>query len=126
MAWIYSNPNPLTNLVGDCVVRALSIVLDMDWDKTYLYLSTKAYEMKDMPSSNEVWSSFLKSQGFKRYVIPNDCPDCYTVQDFCRDHPVGTYILATGVHVIACIDGCYYDTWDSGREVPLYYFKKED
>lgn len=23
------------------------------------------------------------------------------------------------------IDGVYYDSWDSGREVPLYYWQKK-
>jgi len=34
-------------------------------------------------------------------------------------------ILATGTHVIAVGDGNYYDTWDSGQEVPIYYWRKE-
>ena len=57
--------------------------------------------------------------------MPNMCPPCYTVKDFCKDHPVGTYILATGSHVVTVVDGNYYDTWDSGTEVPIYYWKKE-
>jgi len=44
---------------------------------------------------------------------------------FCEDHPYGTYIVGTGTHAIACIDGNYYDTWDSGDESPLFYWKKE-
>lgn len=81
--------------------------------------------MGDMPSSNAVWGAYLKSRGFKRYIIPNECPDCYTVKDFCKDHPKGHYILGTGTHVIAIIDGFYYDTWDSGELIPIFYWKKE-
>ena len=44
---------------------------------------------------------------------------------FGRDHPQGLYVLATGTHVITVIDGDYYDSWDSGDKIPLYYFKKE-
>ena len=47
--------------------------------------------------------------------------------DFCNDHPKGAYILALSSHVVAVVDGCYYDTWDSGQEIPIYYWtKKED
>lgn len=81
--------------------------------------------MYDMPSSNEVWSAYLKSEGYMKRIIPNTCPSCYTVRDFCRDHPEGRYLLATGTHVVAAIDGDYYDTWDSGNEIPIYYFVKE-
>lgn len=125
MSWRYFNPNPSSKLVGDCVVRAISLITQQDWQKTYLGIAMKGYEMDDMPSSNAVWSAYLRSQGFNRYIIPNECPDCYTIRDFCEDHPYGQYILATGTHVVAVIDGEYYDTWDSGNEIPIYYFVKE-
>jgi hypothetical protein len=48
------------------------------------------------------------------------------VEDFCRDNPEGTYVLGTGSHAIAVIDGNYYDAWDSGREQPMYYYRKDD
>lgn len=123
--WRYINPNPYGNLVGDCTVRAISIILNKDWHETYLYLAMRGYMIGDMSSSNATWGSFLKSRGFRRYVIPNECPDCYTIRDFCMDHPRGEYIVATGTHVVAVIDGDYYDTWDSGYQIPTYYWKKE-
>lgn len=73
-----------------------------------------AYNMKDMPSSNAVWGSLLRSRGYKQYVLPSDCPDCYTVRNFCIDNPRGLYVLATGTHVVSIKDGKYYDSWDSG------------
>lgn len=125
MSWKYYNPNPRSNLVGDCVIRALSLALDQDWDSTYLGVTEKGYELKDMPSSNAIWTTYLRGQGFKAYIIPNECPDCYTVSDFCKDNPKGLFVLATGSHVVTCVDGDYYDTWDSGKEIPIYYLKKE-
>lgn len=126
MHWQYYNPNPKANLVGDCVIRALTLACDLTWDKTYLELSSQGYLLKDMPSSNTVWGIYLKHKGFKRYIIPDSCPDCYSVREFCYDNPKGLFVLATGTHVVTCIDGNYYDTWDSGNEIPIYYFKKED
>lgn len=125
MPWIFYNPNPNSNLVGDCVVRAISLATGTDWDYTYLGLAVKAFTLKDMPSSNSVWGAYLRDKGFKRYIIPNSCPDCYCVEDFCRDNPDGIFILATGTHVVTVIDGDYYDSWDSGKQIPVYFFKKE-
>lgn len=126
MAFIFNNPNPAKNLVGDCVIRGIAILTDKSWAYTYMEIIVQGYDMYDMPSSNEVWSAYLKSQGYSKRIIPNTCPSCYTIRDFCEDHPEGKYLLATGSHVVAVIDGNYYDTWDSGSEIPIYYFTKEE
>lgn len=124
--FIQYNPNPAKNLVGDCVIRAISKVTNQSWNETYLDILQQGYKDKDMPSSNAVWGAYLLKQGFRRYIIPDTCPMCYTVKDFCLEHPYGVYLLATGTHVIAIEDGNYYDTWDSGNENPVYYWQKED
>lgn len=123
--WKYFNPNPNGTKVGDCVIRAVSKALNKSWDDTYLELCMKGLELSDLPSANHVWGAYLKENGFKRYVVPDTCPECYTVQDFCNEHPEGTYILALESHVICIKSGCYFDTWDSGDEVPIFYWKEE-
>ena len=124
MKYIFYNPNPLGLSVGDCTVRAISKVTGLNWQETYLYLLIQGYMMSDMPSANRVWGELLKSFGFKRQLLPDACPDCYTIRDFCRDNPIGTYLLGTGEHVVAVIDGNYYDSWDSGNEIPIYFFER--
>lgn len=124
MSYIYYNPNPLGLSVGDCVIRAISCALNRSWEETYMRIVDQGFMMYDMPSANRVWGQFLKSQGFKKYQIPDTCPDCYTVRDFCYDHPIGTYILGTGEHVVCIKNGNYFDSWDSGNEIPIYYFKR--
>ncbi|MBD5158869.1 MAG: hypothetical protein HDT23_01305 [Ruminococcus sp.] len=119
------NPNPQGKSVGDCVVRSIAKVLGYDWERIYIELAVQGFMMSDMPSANAVWGAYLRSKGFTRYVIPVDYPECYTISDFARDNPHGKYVLATGSHVVTVIDGNYYDTWDSGEEIPVYYWKKE-
>lgn len=119
------NANPIGKRTIDCTVRAISKAIGYSWRGTYAGICLEGYDMYDMPSSNAVWGSFLRKNGFNRYVIPNTCPDCYTIADFCDDHPLGTFILATGTHVVAVENGDYYDTWDSGDEIPIFYWKKE-
>ncbi len=124
--FIYYNPNPSKKHVGDCVIRAITKLMNSDWDKVYMDIALQGYMLHDMPSANFVWGSYLHDKGFRRYVIPDTCPECYTVIDFCNDNPQGKYLLATGTHVIAVQDGNYYDAWDSGYEVPVYYWRKEE
>lgn len=122
----FYNPNPTGKFVGDCVIRAIAKIEEKDWEVIYILICAYGFLNHDMPAANNVWGSFLLNNGYKRHVIPDTCPDCYTVQDFCKEYPNGKYILATGTHVVAVIDGDYYDAWDSGKETPIYYWRKED
>lgn len=126
MAYIAYNPNPARKLVGDCVIRAIAKTTNKLWEDVYLEIGMLGFLMHDMPSSNAVWGTYLLNNGFKRYVIPDTCPDCYSVRQFCADNPQLTGILATGTHVIAVSHGDYFDTWDSGDEIPIYYWRKEN
>lgn len=129
MAFIYYNPNPQDLRVGDCVIRAVSKATGLTWEQTYAKIVVYGFMMSDMPSANRVWREYLKDNGFNRYLIPDSCPNCYTVKDFCNDNPNGTYILGidgnNSGHVVTVINGNYYDTWDSGQEIPDFYWRKE-
>lgn len=119
------NPNPLGKNVGDCTVRAISKAEDKDWEEIYTSLCLYGFMLSDMPSANSVWGAYLKSLGYTRKILPDACPDCYTVSDFSKEHPSGTYILALSGHVVCIKDGVLYDSWDSQNETPIYYWAKE-
>ena len=125
MAFIMTNPNPKEKYVGDCVVRALSIALDKGWRDVFKELAILCMIECDMPSSNQIWGEYLGEQGFIRHTVPDTCPQCYTVKDFCNDNPNGLYILSSGNHVVTAIDGNFYDTWDSSGEQVIFYWTKE-
>lgn len=121
----YYNANPVNNLIGDCVIRAISTLTGKDWMTTKIEIFIESCLMYDMSATNRVWNRYLEKNGYTRHLIPNTCPNCYTVKDFCRDNPYGKFLLALDGHVVAVIDGDYYDTWDSGNEIPIYYWEKE-
>lgn len=124
--WKRYNPNPKDARVGDCVIRSLSKALRMSWEDIYIDLASEGLRKCDMPSANHVWGSYLMRNGFKKHLLPDTCPECYSVSKFCKDHYDGTYVIVLQGHVVTAVDGDYYDTWDSGNEVPIYYFKKEN
>ena len=126
MAFKYYNANPDDKIVGDCVIRALSKLFESDWETILMSLTVTALELHDLPSANAVWGKYLYDRGFRKRILPDTCPACYTFRDFVRDNPKGKFVLATGTHVVTVIDGVYYDTWDSGYEVPAYYWFKEE
>jgi hypothetical protein len=125
MAFIKYNENPYKNDTIDCVMRGIAKFLDMSWDDVYIDLMVEGFVFKDMPHRNYVWDTYLREKGFYKVEIPNTCPDCTTVERFCLDHPRGRYLLGTGSHVVAIVEGNYYDTWDSGQELPVYYYTTE-
>lgn len=124
--YVSYNANPIAKRGNDCTIRAISTVMEKPWEDVYMEICLYGLRMYDMPSSNAVWGSYLTDQGFSRHIIPNTCPHCYTVKQFADDHPRGSYILALHGHVVACIDGKYIDSWDSGDEIPLYYWTREE
>ena len=124
--WKKFNNNPIFRTVGDCSVRAISVALNIDWEKAYSLLADAGFSMGDMPSSDSVWGAVLRQHGFYRKAVPNSCPDCYTAEDFCMDHPIGVYVLGFGGHVATVVDGILYDSWDSSNEIPQFYWYRKD
>lgn len=122
--WKQFNPNPSARRVGDCVIRAICKALGQNWETTYVGLSLFGFYFSDMPSANRVWGAYLKKNGFHRQLVDDYGQYAYTVEDFCRDHPSGIYILGIEGHVVCVIDGFYWDSWDSGQEIPIYYWEK--
>lgn len=116
----YFNPNPERERAGDCTVRAICKATDQTWEKVYAGVCAMGFMRHDMPSSNHVWGAYLQSLGWKRRPLFGD--DYYTVNDFCEEHPAGTYILAMDGHVACVQDGRLFDTWDCGDQPLLYYW----
>jgi len=124
--YAYYEPNPEKRGVGDCAVRAISKALGQTWEETYVGLSLEGFVKGDLPNADAVWGPYLKKHGFSRYMLPDTCPECYTVEDFALDHPRGTFILSMpGYHVVTVMDGVVYDSWDSRNKVPTYFWTKE-
>ena len=125
--WIQYNPNPVGRFVGDCAVRAVAKALDLDWETAYVLLSFNGYLMGDIVASDAVTGATLREHGFYRTAISNDLPSDYTVEDFARDNPHGTFVLGLGGHIVTIADGDIYDSWDSSNEIPQYvWYRKDD
>ena len=126
MSYKYVNPNPEGKRVGDCAIRAIAIAENLTWDEAYDLLTEYGRELKNLPNANEVWGAFLRDRGYTRHVLPDTCPDCYTIGDFAEDHPKGLFVVATGSHVVTIIDGCVMDAWDSRRETVTYFWEARE
>lgn len=124
--WVEYNDNPIDKNTGDCVLRALAVATGDGWNATYWGLCLAGSYHFDWGNSDEVWWDYLDSIGWKRHFLPDHCPMCYTLKDFCREYPNGVYIVGMKGHVVAVVDGNYIDSWDSGKCRPLYFWRKDD
>ena len=122
--WEYYDPNPVRSGAIDCTTRALAKALDISWEKAYVMKSLNGFLMGNETVADEVWSSILRQHGFKRQLVPDTCPACYTVDLFCRDHPEGTFVVKSEDHVATVKDGILYDSWPSQDKVVIYYWYK--
>lgn len=123
--WRRYNPNPRHLMVGDCTVRAITAACDVDWYTAHRDLCELSREMANMPSADVVWHEFLRTCGFRGQEMIDQCPDCYTVADFAADHPRGTFVLGPREHAVCCINGDWWDSWDSGRTVPTFFLRRD-
>ncbi len=123
MGFKYFMNNPVAAKVGDCAVRAVAKALNLSWDEAFDILVDTARLRGDMPNSNAVIDEVLSDYGFHKETF-TDCKRCHTVSEFAKNHPYGTYVLGTGSHVVAVVNGDFYDSWRSDDETVIYYWTK--
>lgn len=113
----YYQPNEkdIKDQFGDCVIRALTKVMDKGWYEVFDELVPIARELQCMPNGKPAYEKYLQMKGFKYQGISNKKGSKRpTVDRFTKDNPDGTYFLRVANHVVASVDGLYYDTWNSG------------
>lgn len=125
----YFQPNKkdLKDKYGDCVIRALVAVTGETWEKVFDLLYPIARELQCMPNNKPCYGKFLKEKGFEYKGISNKKGSKRpTVDDFTKDHKDGKYVLLVANHLVASINGKYFDTWDSGNKSLYGYWKLAD
>lgn len=130
------NANTQNKNTGDCVARSISLALGMDYDDVKRGLKKVGHEM-GLPG----WNYF---RGFTRYIREQVGYDIswrkpvevfnksMTVEEFSEELDTGTYLILCGKvegsqsHMVACIDGNYYDSWDSSNRIVSYFMVIDD
>lgn len=130
--WKKYNANSRNNDTGDCVVRSISLAYGKDYDETHKELLSLARDMRvDKYNYIHVFSRYLnelghmgetKAENFYSGRGNSKHTEPFTIEDFCKDNPHGTFILLNGKepgdsdHLACVIDGNLYDSWDSSGQ----------
>lgn len=73
----------------------------------------------------DIGKTNLAKLGFEYHGISNKLGSSRpTVNDFAKTHPHGSYICKVAHHVVAVVDGKYYDTWDCGYKSLYGYYER--
>ena len=87
---------------SDCVIRALTKVLDKEWLATFDDLLPYARDMQCMPSERRCYEEYLFDNGFAYQGISNRKGSKRpTVESFVKDHKQGNYLVNVANHVVA-------------------------
>lgn len=106
----------------DCTTRTLSTILDISFKEALKKQLLLAVEY-ETPHGNyiEITEEILKSHGFNRIKI--GVVDHISVAEFMCTHKTGKYVIIADGHMIAYIDGTWYDNKDNFNKVDLFLTK---
>lgn len=122
----YYQPNEkdLKDEYGDCVIRALTKALNMEWLQVFDEMQPLSREMQVPFNCRPCYEKYIESKGLIYHGISNKKGTKRpTVDIFAKDHKTGTYILRVANHLVAVVNGFYYDTWDSGEKSLYGYWE---
>lgn len=128
--FVYYQPNKkdVADRFGDCTIRALSKVFEVDWLSAFMMTIPYCIEYQvpnifNLPCKLEI--EVMTKLGFVYYGISNRAGSKRpTIDEFAKSHPFGRYICNVSNHEVAVVDGKYYDTWDSGFKSLYGYYEK--
>ena len=118
--YVYYQPNSkdLKDTYGDCQIRAFCKALDMTWVEVFdlVYPVCRELQLMDIfDAPSDVVRKAMMQLGFEYHGVSNKKGSKRpTVDQFAAEHKSGRYIVTVARHVVAVVDGRYYDTWDSG------------
>lgn len=127
MAWVYYKGKWKT--AADCSVCAVMKALDFDWGTAYAALCEAGRQLRRMPNETQSIDRVL-SNGWKFSWYGVNCRAGEvkpTVAELAARYPDRTMVASTNEHVVAIVDGDWYDKWDSGdRKAAGWWTKPEE
>jgi hypothetical protein len=112
----YYNANPNGEEIGDCVIRAISLALDIDYYKVIDLLYKNSNFFNCVMLVRDCYGMFLNK------YYPRIKSNNKTVEEVANDFKNNILIIRIEGHLTCSIYGTIYDIWDtSNEEVDLFW-----
>lgn len=109
----YCNANPEGKRIGDCVIRAISIALDIPYNKVLNILFTNSNYFNCDMLVRDCYSKVLTED----FELPKYHGMNKTVKEVVDSFKDSTLIIRIENHLTVSINGIIYDTWDPSNEI---------
>lgn len=109
----YYNANPKGRITGDCVIRAISTALNIDYYKIQnMLIENSDYFNCDM-LVRDCYSRLLE----RKYNLPRIKGRNRTVKEIVEEYPNSVLILRVDTHLTCAKYKIIYDIWDTSNEI---------
>jgi hypothetical protein len=130
--FVFYNPNPKQKFhkdgtpykwkYGDCAIRAIARLCDLNWDGAFDLAVGYCRDNHMVCSDPYLIDVMMKDLGYAKTGYKTR--ERMKVKDFCKAHTHGRYMCNVAGHVVAVVNGKYYDAWDSGEMYVTSYYEK--
>jgi hypothetical protein len=119
--FINENVNPKRK-TSDCVIRAICKAENKPWLEVFDSLVAIARKDYTIPNTKDAYDKYLnKYEKINVFHMVNGKKKRYTVKEICEFK--GTYIVSIANHMVAVVNGNYYDLWDCGDKSAYVIWK---
>lgn len=127
----FYNANPHNRFTTDCVVRAISTALEMDYNTVVMELAELQCRTGFDASEKTAINRYLADKGWVKHNQPRKEDNTkYTGKEFCRllrktNNCKNIIANIGGHHIVAIINNKVYDTWNSTDGCIGNYWEKD-
>jgi len=109
---------------GDCIVRAITIALNLPYEVVFKSLCDLAKETGFFPNDDETYGLYLKQNGWIKNKPQRVDGGLKTLERFNSEGI--TAIVNTRSHLVCVSNGKIYDTWDCKFYCANSYYTKDN
>lgn len=125
--YICNNPRTISTELNDCVVRALSLAFNVEYDKVHVLCAKAGRKPRKgmlRAQTDKVIKQLAGDSTAQLDKLPKGKRQTFTT--FARENPKGKWVVLKSGHAVAMIDGVYHDNGSAiglPRSIVQAYYK---